>query len=126
MLLIQMDKYKPPPTRLFHALGDPPRAAVAARLGEGPATVSELAQPFAMALPAFLKHLRVLEAAGAIATEKHGRTRICRLRPDGFGQAEDWLAQRRLALEAQTVRLQDFLETGLDLSDGPAASGDAT
>ncbi len=103
---------------LFHALADPTRGAVAARLAEGPASVSDLAAPFDMALPTFLHHLKVLEAGGVIVTEKTGRTRVCRLNPAAFGAAEGWLAAQRLKWEAQTGRLQEFLEGGHDLDDG--------
>ena len=63
----------------FHALSDPTRRAVISRLMTSPAPVKELAAPFAMGLPAFLKHLRVLENSGLITTEKTGRTRTCRV-----------------------------------------------
>jgi DNA-binding transcriptional ArsR family regulator len=104
---------------LFHALADPTRGAVAARLAEGPATVGTLAAPFDMALPTFLQHLKVLEAGGVIVTEKTGRTRVCRINPAAFGLAEGWLAAQRRKWEAQTDRLQDFLAGGHDLDDGP-------
>lgn len=82
---------------LFHALADPTRRAVVQRLVRGEATASELAGPFAMALPSFMKHLRVLEAAGLIATEKKGRARVCSLSPAGLARAEAWFeAQRAL------------------------------
>lgn len=122
-LLIQMDKCLTP-FPLFHALGDPTRAAVTARLAEGPATVSQLALPFAMALPALLKHIRVLETAGAIITEKSGRTRLCRLNPAAIRAAETWLAARRRVWEAQADRLQAFLDTGGDLTATPHPGGD--
>jgi DNA-binding transcriptional ArsR family regulator len=104
---------------LFHALADPTRGAVAARLADGPASVSELARPFDMALPTFLQHLKVLEAGGVIVTEKTGRTRLCRINPAAFGAAEDWLSAQRRKWEAQTDRLQEFLEAGHDLDDRP-------
>jgi DNA-binding transcriptional ArsR family regulator len=104
---------------LFHALADPTRGAVAARLAAGPASVSELAAPFDMALPTFLQHLKVLEAGGVIVTEKTGRRRVCRINPAAFGAAEDWLAAQRHKWEAQADRLQEFLEGGHDLDDGP-------
>lgn len=101
----------------FNALADATRRAVMARLTAGAASVGELAGPFAMALPTFLQHLKVLEAAGLIATEKQGRRRMCRLQGNATCAAEDWLAARRTAIEAQTSRLQDFVESGADLDD---------
>lgn len=121
-----MTNYPTPLAPLFHALADPTRGAVAARLAEGPASVSELAKPFDMALPTFLQHLRVLETGGVIVTEKTGRTRICRINPAAFGVAEGWLSAQRRKWEAQTDRLQAFLEQGHDLADGPRKNqGDA-
>ena len=119
MILRYMTKFSESLSPLFHALADPTRGAVVARLADGPATVSELAEPFDMKLPTFLQHLKVLEAGGVIATKKTGRTRICRINPAAFGRAEAWLAAQRLKWEAQTDRLQEFLEAGHDLADGP-------
>ncbi len=111
---------------LFHALADPTRGAVVARLAEGQASVGELAAPFDMALPTFLQHLKVLEAAGVIKSEKTGRVRVCRIDPEAFGVAETWLSTQRRKWEAQTDRLQEFLEGGHDLDDGPQPQrGDA-
>ncbi|MBN9006774.1 MAG: winged helix-turn-helix transcriptional regulator, partial [Rhizobiales bacterium] len=77
----------------FHALADPTRRAVIARLVQSPAPVKELAEPFGMGLPAFLKHLRVLEHSGLIATEKAGRTRTCRVNITRLEEAESWLSE---------------------------------
>lgn len=83
--------------RVFHALGDPTRRAVVERLGRGPASTSELAAPFPMALPSFTQHLGVLEDCGLVASEKRGRTRTYRLAPDSFEPVRGWLdAQREL------------------------------
>lgn len=101
----------------FHALADPTRRAVLAQLAEGSATVSELAEGHKMALPTFLQHLKVLETGGLIATEKLGRNRICRLNPARIAEVEDWLARQRAKCEAQTDRLEAFLEAGADLDD---------
>lgn len=76
---------------LFHGLADPTRRAVIARLAMGPASVSELAAPHDMALPSFLKHIRVLEAGGWIESHKLGRIRTCRLKPEAVQATEHWL-----------------------------------
>lgn len=89
----------------FHALADPTRRAVLARLASGPASVSELAAPFAMAMPTLLQHLRVLEAGGLIATAKSGRVRTCMLRREALAEAEQWLARQRAAWEAALDRM---------------------
>jgi DNA-binding transcriptional ArsR family regulator len=94
---------------IFHGLADPTRRAVIARLASGPAPVSELAAPHAMALPSFLKHLKVLEAGGWIESGKHGRVRTCRLRPEAAKAAEGWLGQQRSLWEARLDRLDAFL-----------------
>jgi len=106
-----MDYYSPALDAVFHALADPTRRAVLARLGEGPASVSALAQPFDMALPSFLKHLRVLEESGLIRTEKQGRTRRCALERGRLAEAAGWLAAQRALWEATTDRLERFLAT---------------
>jgi DNA-binding transcriptional ArsR family regulator len=79
----------------FHALGDATRFAVVERLLQGPASVSELAAPHPMALPPFMKHLRVLEDAGLIQSEKQGRVRTCSIRADAFCQMNSWFHDRR-------------------------------
>ena len=75
----------------FHALADPTRRAVIARLSKGEARASDLAAPFDMALPTFLKHLKVLEAGGLIETRKEGRQRICQLQPERLARLSGWL-----------------------------------
>ena len=80
---------------MFQALADPTRRAMLERLSRSPASVSELAQPFDMSLPAIVQHLQVLEAAGVVASEKVGRVRTCRIQPGALGQAESWINQRR-------------------------------
>lgn len=100
---------------IFHGLADPTRRAVIARLAAGPTPVSELAAPHAMALPSFLKHLRVLEAGGWIESRKAGRVRTCRLRPEAARVAEGWLGEQRSLWEARLDRLDAFLAT---LDDG--------
>jgi DNA-binding transcriptional ArsR family regulator len=94
---------------VFHSLADATRRAVIARLAEGPASVSDLAAPHAMALPSFLKHLRALEAGGIIVTGKQGRVRTCRLRPEAVRLAEAWLGQQRRIWEARFDQLDALL-----------------
>ena len=82
---------------VFHALASPTRRAVVASLGQGPETVSVLAEPFDMALPSFMQHLKVLEDCGVVRSSKAGRVRTVELVPDNLRGAEDWMtAQRRL------------------------------
>jgi DNA-binding transcriptional ArsR family regulator len=94
---------------VFQSLADPTRRAVIARLTLGPAPVSDLAAPHAMALPTFLKHLKVLEAGGWIETRKAGRVRTCRLRPETIQAAEAWLNQQRRLWEARLDQLDALL-----------------
>ena len=115
MLVSHMANFSDPLSPAFHALADPTRRAVVARLAEGVASVSDLAAPFDMALPTFLQHLKVLEAGGLIATEKLGRTRFCRLNPGRVEEASDWLHRQRDKMEAQTDPLEAFLDRGGDL-----------
>lgn len=103
---------------IFHALSDGTRRAVVARLAQGPASVTELAAPHDLALPTFLKHLKVLEASDLIETRKSGRTRTCTLVPGAAREAEDWLVQNRLLWEARLGRLDAFL-AGTN-NEGPA------
>ncbi len=95
--------------RVFQALADPTRRDLVARLVRGPASVSQLAQPLAMSLPAVMQHLQVLEAAGLVRTEKAGRVRTCHLEPAGLRTAEDWLGTQRTAWERRLDRLGDYL-----------------
>ncbi|HSM42302.1 MAG TPA: metalloregulator ArsR/SmtB family transcription factor [Afifellaceae bacterium] len=85
--------------RIFQALSDPTRLAVVTRLSDGSASVSELAEPFDMALPSFTQHLGVLEKSGLVRSEKKGRVRTYRLRPDTMKAAESWLERRRALWE---------------------------
>jgi DNA-binding transcriptional ArsR family regulator len=94
----------------FAALADPTRRAVVERLGNGPASVSELAGGFTMAMPSFLQHVRVLEGAGLVRTEKQGRVRTCTLEPLALAAMEQWIIERRRATEARYDRLAKFLD----------------
>ena len=99
----------------FQALADPSRRAMVDRLAQGPASVSELAKPLAMSLPAVMQHLQVLEASGLVMSEKVGRVRTCRIEPKAFTQAEQWIAERRALWERRLDRLGQFLdETEID------------
>ena len=93
----------------FAALSDPARRAMLARLSRGPASVSELAQPLTMSLPAVLQHLRALEDRGLVSTQKNGRVRTARLEGNAIAEAEQWLTDRRTEWEAQADRLENFL-----------------
>ncbi|CAG9179349.1 ArsR/SmtB family transcription factor [Cupriavidus pinatubonensis] len=99
-----------PLDQVFLALGDPTRRAVVTRLGLGAASVKELAAPFAMALPSFLKHLSVLERSGLVRSHKQGRVRMCELEPATLQAAETWMAEQRAIWEARTDRLADYVE----------------
>jgi len=93
----------------FQALGDPSRRAMVERLAQGPASVSELAKPLAMSLPAVMQHLAVLEESGLVRSEKVGRVRTCRIDPSAITTAERWLNERRQQWEQRFDRLGAFL-----------------
>lgn len=103
----------------FHALSDPRRRAIVTRLCEGPASVSALAAPLGVSLPAVVQHLAVLEAARLITTSKSGRVRTCTLAPDGLRAAESWLHSRRLPQERAVDRLEAFLSQASDPKEQP-------
>ncbi|MBO9696121.1 MAG: helix-turn-helix transcriptional regulator [Sphingopyxis sp.] len=96
---------------VFHALADPTRRAVISRLLMGSAPVKQLAEPFEMGLPAFMKHLSVLETSGLIRTEKRGRVRTCRIDAERLAAAEDWLSEQRALWQGRTDRLAAFVES---------------
>ena len=98
-------------TRVFQALTDPTRRAVLERLTRGPAPVSELAQPFRMALPSFVQHLQVLEKCGLVRSKKQGRVRTFTLAPQQLEAAEHWLSAQRAHWERRLDALDDFLKT---------------
>jgi DNA-binding transcriptional ArsR family regulator len=109
-ILKSMLKYESAPIdRMFHALAEPTRRQMVERLSRGPATVSDLAKPFAMSLAAIVQHLAVLEESGIVASEKIGRVRTCRLEPKGLHMAEKWINERRLLWERRLDRLGEFL-----------------
>jgi len=96
--------------RTFAALSDPARRAMVERLTEGPATVSELAKPLPMSLPAVMLHLKVLEDCGLVKSEKAGRVRTCRIEPQRLSQAEKWVSERRQMWERNLDRLGAYLD----------------
>ena len=96
--------------RTFAALADPTRRAMVERLVQGAATVSELAQPLPMSLPAVMLHLKVLEGSGLVTSEKVGRVRTCRIDPQMLSQAEQWVAERRQMWERSLDRLGAYLD----------------
>jgi DNA-binding transcriptional ArsR family regulator len=96
--------------RVFHALADPTRRAIVERLVRRPAPVKALAEPLVMSLPAVMQHLKVLEEAGVIVTEKVGRVRSCRIEPKALRDAERWLSGQRTEWERQLDQLDDYLK----------------
>lgn len=107
----------PPVGRVFHALADPTRMAMVERLSRGPASVSEIAQPLAITLPAVLQHLAVLEGDGLVSSEKVGRVRTCRIEPAALSAAGDWVAERRAMWERSLDRLGEYLAEQSDRTD---------
>jgi DNA-binding transcriptional ArsR family regulator len=95
--------------RLFHALADPNRRAMVERLSRGPASVSELARPLPMSLPAVVQHLRVLETSGLVRSEKRGRVRTCHIEPTALRPVERWIGERRSAWERRLDSLGEYL-----------------
>ena len=96
---------------VFRALADPTRRDVLARLSRSPASVSELAAPFDMALPSFVGHLRILEGCGLVRSEKKGRVRTYQLSAERMRLAEDWLSQQRALWERRLDQLDNYLIT---------------
>jgi DNA-binding transcriptional ArsR family regulator len=95
--------------RVFRALADPTRRAVLRRLSAGTAPVSELAEPFDMALPSFLQHLDVLESCGLVRSRKAGRVRTCRISPGPLREAEGWMSAQRALWERRLDQLDRYL-----------------
>jgi DNA-binding transcriptional ArsR family regulator len=106
--------------RTFHALADPARRAMVERLSHSPATVSDLARPLSMSLPAVLQHLMVLENAGLVATRKQGRVRTCEIAPAALAPLEAWIAARRAEWEQRFDALASYLD-GLQRQGDPDA-----
>jgi DNA-binding transcriptional ArsR family regulator len=95
---------------VFHSLADGTRRAVIARLANGPASVGDLAQGHRMALPSFLKHIRVLEESEIVVSQKKGRVRICQLRPDALSTAHGWLEIERSKWTTRLDQLDALVE----------------
>ncbi|HEV7691949.1 MAG TPA: metalloregulator ArsR/SmtB family transcription factor [Hyphomonadaceae bacterium] len=103
--------------RTFHALSDPTRRAMVQRLARGPASVSELAKPLSISLPAVMQHLQVLVASGIVKSEKVGRVRTCTVDPKALSSAERWIADRRGQWERKLDRLADYLDATASEND---------
>jgi DNA-binding transcriptional ArsR family regulator len=97
--------------RVFHALSDPTRRAIVRRLSRGPASVSELARPFSMAMPSLLQHLAVLEASRLIRSEKVGRVRTCEMQPAALGVAADWIEEQRAIWAGRLDRMEAYVRS---------------
>lgn len=104
--------------RVFQALADPGRRLMLERLGQGPASVSELGKPLSMSLAAVVQHVQILEASGLVRTQKRGRTRTCSLNQGALRSAEQWISERRGFVERRLDRLGEYLaETTEPTSD---------
>lgn len=107
-------------SEVFKALADPTRRQVIERLVSAPASTSELAEPFEMALPSFLQHLRVLEEAGLVTSTKQGRTRTYRLSAGGLESAQGWLSGQRRLWDRRLNQLDAFLVDQHSATDNPS------
>ena len=96
--------------RTFSALSDPTRRDILERLSTGPASISELARPYRISLPGVMKHVRILEEANLVTTDKHGRTRECRLGPERMDDATSWIERYRSQWEHRLDRLEAIIE----------------
>jgi DNA-binding transcriptional ArsR family regulator len=96
--------------RTFTALADPTRRSILERLGRGSATISELAEPFGISLTGTKKHVRMLEAAELVTTEKLGRSRHCRLGPRRLEDVEEWIESYRRMLDERLDRFGELIE----------------
>ena len=94
---------------VFHALSDPTRRQIVEQLGTGPASVSQLAAPLPMSMPAVVQHLKVLEDSGLVESHKVGRVRTCRLVVKRLDTVQDWIDERRRTWERRLDRLGDYL-----------------
>ena len=109
LIVSLMEQHQTQLNGIFQALADPTRRAVIGRLGRGPASVGELAEPFEMALPSFMKHIHVLEDSGLICTSKAGRVRTCRIDTARVAAVGSWLDEQRAIWEGRTDRLEQFV-----------------
>ncbi len=108
---------------MFQALADPTRRQMVERLSRGPTSVSELAKPLAMSLPAVIQHLQVLEASGLVRSEKIGRVRTCAIEPDALQTVEAWVNARRTLWVQRLDRLGAFLAMPEDGAGGQPDTG---
>ena len=108
-MVSHMDNHLIPLDAVFHALADPTRRAVLGRLGTGSATISELAEPFDMALPSFMKHIGVLERSRLIVSQKSGRVRTCALDRESLIAAERWFGEQHLLWQTRYSNLDTLL-----------------
>jgi DNA-binding transcriptional ArsR family regulator len=113
----QMVQYQAQLDGAFAALADPTRRAILERLGNGSATISELAEPFGMSLTGMKKHVRVLEDAELVSTEKVGRARTCSLGPRRLEDAQRWIETYRQVLDGRLDRFGELLEKTKESSD---------
>jgi DNA-binding transcriptional ArsR family regulator len=95
--------------QVFQALADPTRRAIVERLVGSPASVSTVAEPLQMSLPAVMQHLQVLEACGLVVSEKVGRVRTCRIQPGALEEAQQWIGRQRTDWERRLDRLGEHL-----------------
>jgi DNA-binding transcriptional ArsR family regulator len=105
-----MAKFSTDLDRAFSALADPTRRAIVSRLCDGPKSVSELSEPFEIALPSLLKHVRVLEQSGLVSSEKTGRVRTSKIEPHALHATEAWIRQHIAAWEKRLDRLEAHIE----------------
>lgn len=105
-----MAKYSEQLDRTFSALADPTRRAILGKLRHGPASVGELSEPFDIALPTLLKHVRVLEESGLVSSEKIGRVRTCRLEASALRAGEEWLREHVTGWEMRLDRLERHIK----------------
>ncbi|MDZ4134552.1 MAG: metalloregulator ArsR/SmtB family transcription factor [Paracoccaceae bacterium] len=106
-----MAKHESDLSLIFHVLADPTRRSILARLAQGPAPVTELAQPTGLRLPTVMRHLSVLADAGLIATSKDGRVRTCAIVPEALAPVRTWLDEQRAIWDSRLDRLDDYVMT---------------
>jgi DNA-binding transcriptional ArsR family regulator len=107
-----MLKQRPELDVVFHALADPSRRSIVDRLSRGPATVTELAAPLPMSMPAVMQHVQVLEQSGLVSSRKVGRVRTCSIEVRALHPVERWIEERRSGWERRLDRVGAYLEEG--------------
>jgi DNA-binding transcriptional ArsR family regulator len=115
-----MVQYSPSLDHTLAAVADPTRREILERLARGPASVSELAEPFQMSLPGVMKHVQILEGVGLVETHKNGRVRECRLGPARLDDVQRWVEDYRRQWERRLDRLEAFLRKQQDEAAGTA------